>query len=111
MINIYCDEDVDVLLKPLLEAKGFKVLTTFGEKNLGNTDSQQMSHALSKGYLLLTHNRIHFERLYGELIAKGTNHHGLIIAGKRNVYELARRISRVLSGYSQDSIINQIIYI
>lgn len=25
MISVYCDEDVDVLIKPLLEAKGFKV--------------------------------------------------------------------------------------
>lgn len=111
MITIYCDEDVDVLLKPLLEAKGFKVLTTLDEKNLGTTDERQMTHALSKGYLLLTHNRVHFERLYGELIAKETNHYGLIIAGKRNVYELARRISRVLSGYNKESIINRIIYV
>lgn len=35
MISVFCDEDVDVLLKPLLEAKGFKVLTTIEEKMLG----------------------------------------------------------------------------
>lgn len=38
MIFIYCDEDVDVLVKPLLEAKGFRVLTTQDESMLGSSD-------------------------------------------------------------------------
>lgn len=31
MTSIYTDEDVDVLIKPLLKAKGFIVFTTFDE--------------------------------------------------------------------------------
>lgn len=69
MIAIYCDEDVDVLVKPLLEAKGFQVRTALEEKMLGATDKQQIEYALEKRCIFLTHNRIHFEQLYAELAA------------------------------------------
>ena len=42
MIFIYCDEDVDILIKQLLEAKGFKVLTTLDAKMFGASDMRQM---------------------------------------------------------------------
>lgn len=111
MIYIYCDEDVDVLIKPLLEAKGFKILTTLDEKMLGASDTHQLDHANKNGYVFLTHNRVHYEQSYGELITKGVNHPGIIISTRMNIYELARRISRVLSGYTQESIKNQILYV
>lgn len=111
MISIYCDEDVDVLIKPLLEAKGFKVFTTLDEKMLGASDVQQMEHAVTKGCIFLTHNRAHYEQLYAELMVKGKDHSGVIIASRRNVYELARRIARVLSGYTKESIKNLLLYV
>ena len=80
MIAIYCDEDVDVLVKPLLEAKRFRVRTALEEKMLGATDRQQIEHALEKRCLFLTHNRLHFEQLDAELAAANRTHHGMIIA-------------------------------
>lgn len=111
MISIYCDEDIDILIKPLLEAKGFKVLTTLDEKMLEASDTQQMNHAIKKGCVFLTHNRIHFEQLYLNLINEGKNHSGVILSTRRNVYELAKRISRVLSGYTKESVKNQLLYL
>ena len=111
MISIYCDEDVDILLKPLLEAKGFKVLTTQGEKMLGAPDRQQVAHAIKKGCVFLTHNRVHYEELYAEMVSKNITHSGFIIAARRNVYEIARRISKVLSKHSEESIKNRLYYI
>ena len=111
MISLYCDEDVDILIKPLLEAKGFKVLTTLDEKMLGAADIRQMNHAIKKGCVFLTHNRTDFERLSLDLINEGGNHSGVILATRRNVYELARRISRVLSGYTKETIKNQLLYL
>jgi len=111
VITLYCDEDVDVLIKPLLEAKGFLVRTALEEKMLGSTDRQQIEHALEKRCLFLTHNRIHFEQLYGELIAANRKHYGMIVATRRNVYELARRISRVLSQFTNESVQNHILYL
>ena len=111
MISIYCDEDVDILIKPLLEAKGFRVLTTQDEKMLGSSDWHQLEHALKKGSIFLTHNRIHYEQLYAELISKGIVHAGMVIATRRNVYELARRISVVLSKHTKESARNQLFYV
>ncbi|OGW39493.1 MAG: hypothetical protein A2Y97_08180 [Nitrospirae bacterium RBG_13_39_12] len=111
VIPIYCDEDVDILIKPLLEAKGFKVLTTLDEKMLKASDIQQIEYAIKKRYIFLTHNRAHFEELYTELIAKSIDHPGVIIATRRNVYELARRVSKVLSGYTQENIKNKLLYV
>lgn len=111
MISIYCDEDVDILVKPLLEAKGFRVLTVLNEQMLGASDTQQMNHAIEKECVFLTHNRIDFERLYINLAHKGINHTGVIIATRRNVYELSRRIARVLSGYTRETIRNQMLYV
>jgi len=111
VISIYCDEDVDVLIKPLLEAKGFKVLTTLNEEMLGASDTQQIEYAIKTKCVFLTHNRAHFEKLYTELIAKCIDHPGVIIATRRNVYELTRRVSRVLSGYTKESIKNQLLYV
>jgi len=111
MISVYCDEDVDVLVKPLLQAKGFNVLTTQDEKMLGAPDGQQIDHAIKKGCIFLTHNRVHYEQLYAELISKNIIHSGIIIASRRNVYELAKRISKVLSKHTKESIKNKLFYI
>jgi hypothetical protein len=111
VISIYSDEDVDVLIKQLLEAKGFKVLTTLDAKMLGASDMRQMDFATKNSYIFITHNRLDYEKLYTELIIQGIEHPGIIIAARRNVYELARRIARVLSGYTKESIKNQIIYL
>ena len=35
MISLYTDEDVDILIKPLLNAKGYRVFTTHDEGMLG----------------------------------------------------------------------------
>jgi len=111
MISIYCDEDVDVLIKPLLEAKGFRVLTTQDENMLGSSDREQIDYAIKKGCVFLTHNRIHYEQLYSEFISKNTAHFGIILASRRSVYELARRISRVLSKHTRESTKGQLFYV
>jgi len=73
-------------MKPLLEAKGVKVLTTRDEEMLGVSDIQQMNHAVQKGYVFLTHNRADFEWLYLNRINVGRNHSGVVLAARRNVY-------------------------
>src|SRR5215475_4518805 len=41
-LRIYLDEDVDVLLEPLLAAHGIDCLTTVAAGNLGHTDEEQL---------------------------------------------------------------------
>lgn len=54
---------------------------------------------------------IHFEQLFNKLTREGTEHYGIIIATRRNVYELARRIARLLELHSAKDIKSQLRYI
>ncbi|MGR3318792.1 MAG: DUF5615 family PIN-like protein [Candidatus Anammoxibacter sp.] len=111
MISIYTDEDVDVLIKSLLNAKGFTVFTALNEEMLGGNDREQLDHAIKLKSLFLTHNRIHFEQLSIEFLEESKEHYGIIIASRRNIYELARRISRFLELHTIEYIKNKLWYI
>lgn len=111
MISLYTDENIDILLKPLLHAKGFSVITSQEQEMLGKGDREQLKHAVKLKSIFLTHNHIHFKQLFSELIKEGTEHYGIIIAGRRNVYELARRVANLLENYSAKDIKNQLWYI
>ena len=83
MISLYTDEDVDILIKPLLNAKGFTVFTTRDEVMLGKSDKEQLQHATQLKCTFLTHNRVHFEKLANKLLEDGKEHYGIIIATRR----------------------------
>lgn len=61
MISLYTDENIDVLLKPLVRAKGITVITTQEEGMIKKGDREQLEHAVKLKSIFLTHNRIHFE--------------------------------------------------
>ncbi len=111
MIPIYTDEDVDILIKPLLNAKGFNVFTTLSKEMLGKSDMEQLERATKIGCAFLTHNRVHFEELSAKFHEEGKEHCGIIIATRRNIYELARRVARFLELHTAESIKNQVWYI
>jgi predicted nuclease of predicted toxin-antitoxin system len=62
-IDLYLDEDVNVVLADLLRARGFRVTTTRGAGQLGMTDEGQLAFAARQRKTILTHNRVHFEAL------------------------------------------------
>ncbi len=111
MMSLYTDEDVDILIKPILQAKGFKVFTTLDEGMLGKTDQEQLDHAIKLQCAFVTHNRIDFEKLAVQYMGKGQAHHGIILATRRNVYELSRRIARLLEIHKSESIKNRLWYV
>lgn len=111
MIPIYTDEDVDVLIKPLLIAKGFTAFTTLKEGMLGKSDKEQLDHAIRLKSIFLTHNRVHFEKLSVKLLEEDNEHYGIVIAARRNVYELGRKVARFLELNTADGIKNQLWYI
>lgn len=111
MTSLYTDEDVDVLLKPLLNAKGFTVFTALGERMLGKSDEEQLEHAIKLKCTFFTHNRIHFEKLAVMFLEDNKEHYGIIMATRRNVYELARRIARLLELHNTEYINNQLWYV
>lgn len=75
-IELYLDEDVDVLIADLLRARGFKATTTQEAGQLGSGDEDQLAYAVTQQKALFTHNRNDFERVAEEYFAAGKKHHG-----------------------------------
>jgi predicted nuclease of predicted toxin-antitoxin system len=59
-IDLYLDEDVNVLIADLVRARGVRVMTTQAAGQLGTTDENQLAFATSQGKAILTHNRVDF---------------------------------------------------
>lgn len=60
---------------------------------------------------MLTHNRDDFVRLAEEYFAEGRKHCGIIIAVRRPVQEIVRRLMAILNQTTADEMENQLIYI
>ena len=88
-IEIYLDEDVDVLVADLARARGFHATTTQQASRVRAEDREQLAYAISLGAAMLTHNRADYEALTKEYFASGQTHFGIIIAVQRPPYELA----------------------
>jgi hypothetical protein len=110
-IELYLDEDVDVLIAQLLRARGFVVVTTQEAGQLRNSDIEQLAYAVRQHKTLLTHNRVHFEALAQTYAAAGQPHEGIIIAVRRPPREIARRLLRILNAVTAEEMHNQVRYI
>jgi predicted nuclease of predicted toxin-antitoxin system len=110
-IELYLDEDVSVLLAKLLRARGFEVITTRDAKMLGASDKEQLEYAIRKEKVLLTHNRLHFEKFHKEYLRENKEHYGIIIASRHNEYITLKRLLKILDSISADEMKNQLRYI
>lgn len=110
-IELYLDEDVDVLVATLLRARGFVVITTVEAGQLGNDDVSQLRYAVSQKKTLVTHNRADFESLAQGYFRAGQPHYGIIIAVRHDPYELVRRLLVILNHVTSDEIEDQLRYI
>lgn len=110
-IEIYLDEDVNVLIANLIRSRGFTVKTTQESGNLGKTDVEQFEFAKSRKFVLLTHNRVDFEAIAEEHFESNKTHYGLIIAARHPPQEIVRRLLKILNIFTADEMINQIRYI
>jgi len=110
-IELYLDEDVDVLIADLLRARGFKVATTQEAGQLGKSDEEQLAHAVDQQKTFFTHNRIDFERIAEEYFATNKEHQGIIIGVRRQPYEIARRLLVILNNVTADEMKSQLRYI
>ena len=64
-VELYLDEDVSVLIKPLLMSRGYEVLTTRDVNRLKSSDADQLAFATEQGRSIVTHNHRDFEELEG----------------------------------------------
>jgi predicted nuclease of predicted toxin-antitoxin system len=110
-IELYLDEDVNVLVADLLRGRGFVAVTTRDESQLQNSDAKQLAYAVSQRKTLLTHNRVDFEALAQAYTDADKTHYGIILARRHPPYELVRRLMRILNQVTADEMENQVRYI
>ena len=110
-IELYLDEDVDVLIADLLKAHDFSALTTRDADQLQNRDADQLAYATRQQRAFLTHNRVHFEILARSYFEQNKTHWGIIIAVRRSPYEIVQRLLGILNRVTAEEMINQIRYI
>jgi len=110
-IELYFDEDVDVLVADLIRARGFAALTTREAGQFGRDDAAQLVYAVSRQKTFVTHNRADFEALAQTYFTTGQVHAGIIIAVRHDPYELVRRLLVILNHVTADEIQNQLRYI
>jgi predicted nuclease of predicted toxin-antitoxin system len=110
-IELYIDEDVDILVAELVRARGFSATTTRDIGGLANTDEEQLDFAVSQQLTMLTHNRLDFERLAAQYVLEGKTHFGIILATRHSPYEIARRLLLILNQITADEMKNNIRYI
>ncbi len=107
---LYTDEDMSALVATLLRTRGLDVTTVPEQSSLGKTDREQLEFATSLNRCLLTHNRVDFERLHLQYIEEDRQHSGIIIVPQKNAYEVAQRISIIVTSLTADVIMNQLLY-
>jgi hypothetical protein len=109
--QLHFDEDVSVVLAAMLRARGFAVTTARDSGQLGRSDEEQLAFAANAGSLLVTHNRVDFERLHGRWLEAGRSHAGVIIARRRLPAELAGRLGRLLVRLPAEDFADQLFYV
>ena len=84
-MNIYLDDDsAQHLLVRLLQAAGHTVETPAQSAMAGKKDPVHFAHAITKGFVLLTHNHDDFEPLNELVIVAGGHHPGILTVRKDN---------------------------
>lgn len=110
-IELYLDEDVNVLVAELLRGRGFVAVTTGDAGLLQNSDAAQLAYAVSERKTFLTHIRADFEALAREYDEASKKHYGIILATRHPPYELVRRLMRILNQVTAGEMEGQVRYI
>ena len=109
--RIYLDEDVDVLVADLLQAREFHALTTRDAERLGENDAAQLEFAANANMALVTHNRADFEALHQRWLADGQGHWGILIATRRRPHAVTANLLRLLDRLTADDLRDQLLYL
>ncbi len=110
MTRLYLDEDVSVLLAEILRRRGVDAITARDEQMLGKTDEQNLQRASSQSRVMVTHNRVDFEKLFTLYTEQNLRHAGIIVLSrKRDIYTIAHRLILFLNQHKE--IQNQLWYL
>ena len=109
--SIYLDEDVSVVVAAILRARGCDAMSARDTGQLGRSDSEQLAFGAAAGRVVLTHNRIHFERLHRDWLQEGRSHAGILVARRRPPRDVAARVGRLLARLGAADLKDQLFYV
>jgi hypothetical protein len=93
-----------------LRARGVDALTALDAGMVERDDEDHLAYATAEGRTLCTFNVADFYRLHSELVARGEEHAGIILMSQQrySVGEQMRRLLRLMSSRTADSMRNQV---
>ena len=109
--RIYLDENMPIVLAPLIQSRGFFATTAHAERLLGADDADHLEYAASHEYCHATHNRQHFIRLHNERMNAGQRHAGIIVSFVRDVHVLADRLAERLNTLTANGFVNLFLFV
>ncbi len=110
-IELYLDENIDVLVAKILRARGFKALTTNDVGRKGSSDPEQLAYAVENGYAIVSMDRLDFEALVQDYFHAGRNHFGIFLVGDSSPQVLAQKLTDFLDFNTADEMLNQVVYL
>jgi len=111
---IYADENAQsrALVKLLVHA-GIECLTANDAATNGWPDGDQLAFAAGRGYVILTHDSVDFQRLHSEWSKAGREHAGVIIVTDNRMPTslLFTRLMALQSSRSPETMRNAILFV
>lgn len=110
-IELYLDENVDILVAKILRSRGFRVLTADEAGQKGMSDADQLRFAVRRQMSIVTMDRRDFETLAKEYFYSGRNHFGIFLISDNSPQVIAQRLNHFLDISTADEAVNQVIYL
>jgi len=110
-MRLYLDENVPILLAPLLVPHGFDCLTTRDGHNLSRSDEEQLVFAFKDRRILCTFNCQDFHQLAVQWQTQDRSHAGIIPSKELSLPELLRRFRYLIAHHQDRDLVNQTLWL
>ena len=110
-VSLYLDEDVTNQLAPLLQQRGFDVVSVVDLGRAGLTDEEQLRYAAEQKRVIFTYNIADFVQLARTWQLAGHSHAGILVSeqfSRRQLGELLRRLLNFLDRVTPEEMENTV---
>ena len=108
-VKLYIDHDVKKDIAVALRRRGYDVLTTYEAGNQRLGDEEQLEYAISQSRAFLTCNQGDFVELHCQMMAKGYEHCGILIAKQTaRVGEVVRQCRKLLQSVEAEDLMDRL---
>lgn len=110
-IELYLDENIDILVAKILRARGLTVVTTDDAGRKGSSDPEQLIYAVENEFAIVSMDRVDFEVLGKEYFYLGQEHFGIFLLADGSPQLIAQKLNNFLDFNTADEMRNQLVYL